>query len=869
VEPGRAHRRRLVASVGLALGMVVGAVTIPSYGGAAPATREGESKALLKAYDAAAQSRQDEVRAEPDGFHTHDQQTAGGHRHDDPATKNEVSRSEEASTTEDPTTPEEAEESVEAVEAQRAEPDPRLTTMPADPPRPTAPQDRYAMAGGCYALQAPNGLWVDRKPGGYATAAPSLAEAEPFYFKAAALGEYLLLDGRNLFLSARTSLLEPEVTAVSQPREAAVWTVEKPGGFTFAQGTARLQQGRPVGTGLAASQFTLRLTDGCAEFPEIGTGISGRPFAGVSPIQEVRGTVDAHTHQMAFEFLGGAAHCGRPWSPLGVTVALVDCPDHSATGGYGAALEALVSKIPNHDPVGWPTFRDWPAPDSLTHEGTYHAWMERAWRGGLRLFVNLLVENNQLCMIYPLKGPNWPQTRCDDMLSVKLQAQRMREFQDYVDAQYGGPGKGWYRIVTDPFQARRVINEGKLAVVMGIETSVPFGCSIAAGNVPECSKANIDRQLQEVYDLGVRQMELVNKFDNALSGVAGDEGDTGLLVNGANFLENQTFWDMQKCPVDYGEGVEDKEQYAVPEDGGAFEQRDGLFGAIAEVAGIKLPAVPVYGPAPHCNARGLSGLGEHTIRGMVDRGMIFDPDHMSVVARKASLDLLEALDYSGVISSHSWSTPDAYPRIYELGGVVMPYAGDSEGFVEKWRQHLTWADPRYYFGFGYGADINGLGAQGDPRGSSAEDPVTYPFYSKLGRVTVDKQVSGKRVYDLNTDGVAHYGLYPDWFQDLENLAGDDITTDMSRGAEAYLQMWERAVGVTNDGCREPSEASPLRAFRALPGGASVEQVLRAVGQPHQRLDRTHSYCARTATGGSTTVRLAYSTAGRLLRVVGG
>ena len=48
--------------------------------------------------------------------------------------------------------------------------------------------------------------------------------------------------------------------------------------------------------------------------------------------------------------------------------------------------------------------------------------------------------------------------------------------------------------------------------------------------------------------------------------------------------------------------------------------------------------------------------------------MIFDPDHMSVEARKASLDLLEELDYSGVISSHSWSTPDAYPRIYELGG---------------------------------------------------------------------------------------------------------------------------------------------------------------------------------------------------------
>ena len=56
----------------------------------------------------------------------------------------------------------------------------------------------------------------------------------------------------------------------------------------------------------------------------------------------------------------------------------------------------------------------------------------------------------------------------------------------------------------------------------------------------------------------------------------------------------------------------------------------------------------------------------------------------------------------------------------------MPYAGDSTGFVDKWREHLTWADPRYYFGFGYGADINGLGAQGDPRGTDVRTRSPTP-----------------------------------------------------------------------------------------------------------------------------------------------
>ena len=36
--------------------------------------------------------------------------------------------------------------------------------------------------------------------------------------------------------------------------------------------------------------------------------------------------------------------------------------------------------------------------------------------------------------------------------------------------------------------------------------------------------------------------------------------------------------------------------------------------------------------------------------------MVFDPDHMSVVGRDEALDIVEAEEYPGLISSHSWST---------------------------------------------------------------------------------------------------------------------------------------------------------------------------------------------------------------------
>jgi hypothetical protein len=417
--------------------------------------------------------------------------------------------------------------------------------------------------------------------------------------------------------------------------------------------------------------------------------------------------------------------------------------------------------------------------------------MERSWRAGQRVFVNLLVENNQLSQLYPYGPDGTPASKnsCDDMDSIRLQAKRMYQFQDYIDAQWGGPGKGWYRIEKNPWQARRVINDGKLAVVMGIETSVPFGCTfkaVAGEDVPDarCTKESIDRQLAEVRRLGVRQMELVNKFDNALSGVTGDEGSTGAVVNNANFAETKTYWDMQHCEPAIS-GAHDKNQYAAPEI--SPEQQDALFGAIGQVYGLT-GALPVYPPPDHCNSRGLTDLGAHLVKRLAQRGMLVDPDHMSVKAGDALLDLVEERRYSAVISSHSWSTRDAYPRIYELGGFIAPYAGDSTGFVKKWRADLGWADPRYYYGIGYGADMNGLGAQGDPRGAEVVNPVTYPFRG-IGGVTVKKQHAGQRVYDINVDGVAQYGLYPDWLEDVRLVAeaeqGDEaVMEDVSRGAEA-------------------------------------------------------------------------------------
>jgi hypothetical protein len=838
----RAALRRLLVATTVSGAVVVAALVVPSYG---DGDRSSTADAYQQAYRAATQAAVDASDGTrtiylPDGTHVHVSGTSvdgTGKVVYDTKVKNALSRT--GRTTGDPTTPSQAARNRAAAAKQRAQKPPPIRHVALDRPRTAVPHDRYAMYNGCYALQsASTGRWLTGASPAFT--AGSRAAATPVYFKATDLGRYLLYGPDRTYLAQPGS----RPTWAKSPSETADWTVTEPANDRYA---FRLPNGRTL-----PGPVRLHRTTGCAVFPEIGTNVVGKPIAGTTSYEEVRGYIDGHTHGMAFEFLGGDVHCGRPWSPYGVTYALRDCPDHYLTAGKGAVMEDFLSGDFNgHDPVGWPTFKDWPAPHSLTHEGTYYKWMERSWRAGQRMLVNLLVENNQLCTIYPLK-----RNSCDDMDSIRLQAADMRKFERYVDAQHGGPGRGWYRIVTNPEQARRVINAGKMAVVMGIETSVPFGCSQKLG-IPTCNTRQIEKQLDEVYRLGVRQMELVNKFDNALAGVAGDPGTTGNLVNLANFLETGSFWRMQHCAVQDPE-VHDKDQntgFGVPTV--PADVQDALFGAIVKVS-LKLPALPLY-PAPHhCNALGLTDLGKYVIDGMAKRHMIFDPDHMSVKARSSALDEIDRLHYPGVVSSHSWSTPDAYPRIYQEQGFITPYAGDSDGFVAKWRAHLGWANPKTYWGIGYGADINGLGAQGEPRKNNTS-PVTYPF-TTVGGVKVYQQVSGQRVYDINKDGVAHYGLYPDWIQDLRMQAGDAIVQDMFRGAEAYLQMWERAEGVRPNACTNGGRHTPAY-FRHLRTGTSAWTVLTRAGQPDRRIGRTYTYCSTRGP-----VKLTFGKGGGLRKV---
>src|SRR3954452_1058756 len=657
--------------------------------------------------------------------------------------------------------------------------------------------DRYSLQGGCYALQDGNGQPIK---GG-----------EQIRMQATDLGSYLLYRADKTYLAANA---DGTLAPTDTPSPASDFVVDNGNGVNFTMA--------PKSNPKQTQTVRFAPAQGCAIFPEAELDATGTPRVNPLSFTKVGGLVEGHMHWMTYEYLGGDFHCGKPWDAYGITFALPDCSSVEGPQGSAAPVQNFLNygapESP-HDTSGYPKMTAW-GPGNLTYEGTYWRWIQRAWLGGLRLMVMSINENRVLCELMPTK-----KTNCNEMDTVRRGFKDVRALQRYVDAQAGGPGKGFFQIVTDPFEARKVINQGKMAVVLEIEVSEPFGCK--GWDHPTCDQKQVDNCLDDMYKLGVRSSLLLNKFDNPLTGVRFDGGPVGVLINAGNKNSSGSFFSAHTCTGP----LHDNEIFT------GFQPGSSALDELLSFAGVQQGTLPAYPPPPHCNTRGLTTLGKHLVNRMMDLHMIVNPDHMSQAGVDETLSLLEARHYSGVISPHGWMDPGNWPRLWKLGGMAFPGHSVADGYVKDWQKYRPKSTP-YAFGWGYGADLGGLSHQPDP---DTKNKISYPFKSPDGSVTFEKQKTGDRTFDYNKDGVDHYGLYADWFNDIDRQGGKQLQEDMWNGAEAYLEMWERANGIPVRKC-SPSDAeihaSGLRGIRL---GDDWQRVLRRAGQPQQRA-RAWSWC---------------------------
>jgi hypothetical protein len=688
-----------------------------------------------------------------------------------------------------------------------------------------APLNRYSLVHGCYALRSA------------ARGKPIASALGPFRMQAAALGVYLLYTPAGEYLSDAGG---GALGAQSAPSAAGEWRVN---------GSAR--RGFTVTNAATGSRFPVRFAPatGCAPYPEALVDAAGPAFTAASPEADVLGTVEGHAHVTAFELFGGDWHCGTPWSQFGAPYALpASCARYQqgTNGQVEVFLDFGGSPRPS-DMHGWPTFNEWPSPTAVAEEGDYYTGIERAWKAGLRVMVTNLVDNEALCGLMTTRH-----NPCNDMASVHIQSHDLYALQNYIDAQSGGPGKGWFRVVTDPFQARRVISQGKLAVIEGVEVSRIFGCG-EMNDVPQCGPAQVDAGLKEVERLGVRTFFPVHEFDNAFGGTKMIAGATGTIINAGNRTETGSFWTLEPCPAQ----DQDAEQLSTPASGPLAGLINGPLSSMLHGS-----PVPVYGSGPQCNTRGLTGLGAYLIQRMIKQHLLIQLDHMDSKTATAALAIAEANHYSGVVSAHCCSSAQLFKRVYGVGGFITPPVEPSAAFVATWKSDMAVRAPGYHVGFGWGSDENGLADQPGP----SNTPIGYPFKSYDGRVTFTREQWGQRTFDLNTDGLANYGMYADWLRSLQLTGGTSLMANMFQGAEAYLETWERADGVPAARCRPADEHFTSSGLgRSLRLGASSTTTLYRAGQPLARPGRAYRYCVGGARRGAA-LAAVFNRRGRLAMI---
>lgn len=674
-------------------------------------------------------------------------------------------------------------------------------------------------------------------------------EADRFLLRPSDLGRYLLYtqDENFLFsngelllakptLASDTRLVDGEVIVEDRMQSEGEWLLEaapdsrfllqhiKSGNYIAADGSL------VPAASAAALEFVPETR--CAEFPELTVDAEGEIAVTEFEDGDVFGFVETHAHLFTnLAFGGGGAFHGAPYHPLGVEHALPDCDLTHGEGGrrdfigfaFNDGLGDITELLPlfltgelpqdDHRTEGYPEFTDWPdAPGSSTHQVQYYRWIERAHKAGLRLLVQHATTNQVLCQLVVGIGTQPLRHSCNDMVAVDRIIEATYAMERYIDALSGGPGEGWFRIVFSPEQAREQIRAGNLAVVLGIETSDLFDCFLVPfGDFERCTEADVVAKLDQYYDMGVRALFPVHKFDNAFS--AGD-GDRRISDIG-NFGHTGHFSNFELCPdefLTFNGGFDDgglnfanlnmpREVYDSP-------PPIDMSGFDADPVGALFPHLGLFAggrlEGEYCQNHGLTQLGEFLMVEMMKRGMIIEVDHLPRKGYKRAFEILQEFDYPAA-GTHGRNFNGV---LYELGGISKSNLGRcrdpdtpatmDDGFQAR-IQSIT--DVGGFPAEGFGFDFNGFAGAPGPRfgdRSGCGEPqtdagITYPFTSYAGDVTLQRPRVGNRVLDFNTEGMVHLGLVAELIEDVRrDGVSDEELEPLFRSAEGYLRMWERS-----------------------------------------------------------------------------
>ncbi len=577
----------------------------------------------------------------------------------------------------------------------------------------------------------------------------------------------------------------------------------------------------------SATKFTFDTVKNCESFPEISVNANGEVKKGPNPDGTVYGMADIHDHFLSDGSMSNIIFAGKSYSPYGVYDAF-SCYDNHGKKGLSLAkllehqsteetslFENLINGyffglIELHDPYAYPNLNHYPSYSDISHQKGYYQWLNRARLGGLRILTLLSTASpsiskatNQalLKFLLPYFSPGIQiHDGLTGMEEHAIVMNKLHQLINYVDAQEGGPGKGWLKIAYTPEEARKIANNGNLAIIVGAELPDFIDCTEKSA---PCSRAYIASQLDLLYKDGVRVVFPVHHYDNQFSG-------SNIFQGGIELL---SMLDKNK-PINY-QGSENGEY--IPE----YHQENNAYlaklilGFFGYDIANGLPKLPKDENGEfftgYENSKGLTETGSILIEELIKRGMMIDLSHMSQPASRQAMKILDTYNYPPIFSHSSLHNKNEY--IYEKGGTISPTLED--GINKEGKECLATSSSLIEvfnalgdvsekhnglrsatFSSDFLGTLIGVGPRFNPMyklcDANSGTPMRYPFTSYDGAIRFEKQVSGNKTYDQNTDGMVHIGMLPDVIEDMRiqpNAAG--ALKALFNGAEEYIRIWEK------------------------------------------------------------------------------
>lgn len=499
--------------------------------------------------------------------------------------------------------------------------------------------------------------------------------------------------------------------------------------------------------------------------------------------------------------------------------------------GMGGGLE--------HQASGAPDFKNWPAARSISHQQMHISDIRRAYDGGLRLLV-ASVTNNQL--LHKAWHANTG-TLGDFIVNTKLPRPDFGFDFDSAVKQISfiktlvSSNADWMEIVLTAQQARNAIQSGKLAIVLGLEMD----------------SLTLKQILDLVDNHGVRQVIPIHLADNGFGGAAVYEEFFNYNTEWLNARFFSVDFDPKlrfrlkkpdgrvSNPSDKTPPPETLNYLAQP---GGHKNKNGLFGkfsmfelmkkgVLVDVAHMGAKSIDDTLALAVNEGKGYPVMDSHT--GLRDDQQESESErHLSfsqaerirqlggVIGVGATGDLIAPLPNPCDVAGRNQCIADAEARFRECKAErdVAPGVCDKALFkareecdrnfcgnhstVSSWLDGYNVAlDHMGNRGVALGTDTNGLSPL-IPPGSGGF--VTYPFavaqgFSPPSTVvsSMDRHRIGSRQFNFHLDGIATYGMLPDFLQALNNMSAPHnpqrALKVIYHSAEDTIQMWEKAETV--------------------------------------------------------------------------